>query len=144
MEAYAICGFLFLLIVTAFILARKKDSDFFSFLKLCLFVVPLISLVIYIFAGSPQVSSHPFSFLLERDPITLDFSEKLVRAEVLLTRNRRDSYFLENLATLYLSAGLFQKALDTYRLAIVVNGKNATRMLGYALALTGVEEERNK
>ncbi|RCL01927.1 MAG: cytochrome c-type biogenesis protein CcmH [Candidatus Tokpelaia sp. JSC188] len=127
---------------------REKDKDigksrrsfaFQLFLNGALLFIPFFSWGIYILTGSPKMLSYPFSLFMERNPAQLDDNERLVWAEVRAYRNPQNGYFIDELADLYLDAGRFQDALNTYKHAIAINGESVNRLLGHAIALTAFE-----
>ncbi|RCL00200.1 MAG: cytochrome c-type biogenesis protein CcmH [Candidatus Tokpelaia sp. JSC189] len=128
---------------------REKDADiagnrrsfvFRLFLKGALLFIPFFSWGIYMLIGSPKVPSYPFFLLLEREPVGLDATEKLVRAEVMANRNPQNGRLVDELADLYLDMDRFQDAVNAYNHAIAMNGESVDRLLRYAIALTGFEE----
>lgn len=119
---------------------NRRNFAFRLFLSMAVVFIPLFSWGVYALTGSPDMPSHPFPLFLEREPATLNAAEKLVRAEVIANRNPQDGHFIDELADLYLDAGRFQDAVNTYNRAIAMNGENAERLLRYAIALTGFEQ----
>ncbi|MBI0140251.1 c-type cytochrome biogenesis protein CcmI [Bartonella sp. W8125] len=124
---------------------QKKDTGFINrrsrglkiVITIAVLCVPLVTIGIYGFLGSPGLQSHPFNDLMMKDPSKLTAEEKLVRTEALFARDPDNGKLADELATGYLVAGRFQDAVNTYVSALRLNGDAAPRLVGYGMALVG-------
>ncbi|WP_175869178.1 tetratricopeptide repeat protein [Bartonella gabonensis] len=106
---------------------------------LSVFFVLLMTWSIYGLTGSPEVKSYFFSELMDKNPKILSKQEKLVRLQVLFFRSPHDGKLADALAVGYLEESYFQEAVNTYLIALRLNGETAPRLVGYGLALVGYE-----
>ncbi|KAA6405920.1 c-type cytochrome biogenesis protein CcmI [Candidatus Tokpelaia sp.] len=118
----------------------RRGRGFRLFLSLAIIFVPLFSALVYYFQGQPFAPAHPFADFMARDPAGLSLPEHIVRLEALSARAPQNAQYADRLASLYLQAGRFQDAANTYSHAMAIGGDTADRLLGYALALTGFED----
>jgi len=118
----------------------RRGRGFRLFLSLAIIFVPIFSAFVYYFQGQPDEPVHPFADFMARDPAGLSLPEHIVRLEALSARAPQNDQYADRLASLYLQAGRFQDAANTYSHAMAIGGDTADRLLGYALALTGFED----
>lgn len=105
-------------------------------------MIPLVSLAIYSWRGSPTLPALPLSARLSGDPASMDIAVALARIENHLMLNPSDGRGWELLAPIYMRGGRYDDAVRAYANAAIHLGPTADRLVDLAearaLAASGV------
>jgi len=115
----------------------ERRRGFLLLMSAAILAIPLFSGAVYYYQGRPFAPDTSFADFMARSPQDMSPAEQITRLEALTARNPQNGGQADALAALYLQAGRFQDAANAYNRAIALNGENAPRLLGLALALTG-------